>query len=108
MLLSVVEQNLSILNRMNLTITTDYDPGFLTSEFPCIGVDPANRRRPTMLRSESVEVTMPISPRSLGLLSWHDFPPYQQASDGALDKPTARNRSRVRNNLIVKRNLVKS
>jgi hypothetical protein len=69
MLLSVVEQDLPVLNRMNLTIfATDSDPGFITSDFPCIWFDPADGRRPLMLRSESIEVTMQISPRSLALL----------------------------------------
>jgi hypothetical protein len=109
MLLSVVEQDLPILNRMNLTIfTTDYDPGFITSDFPCIWFDPANGRRPTMLRSESIEVTMPISPRSLALLSWQDFPLYQQASVGALDNANRTQQIACEEYLIVKRNLVKS
>jgi len=109
MLLSVVEQDLPILNRMNLTIfTTDYDPGFITSDFPCIWFDPANGRRPPMLRSESIEVTMPISPKSLALLSWQDFPLYQQASVGALDNANRAQQIACEEYLIVKRNLVKS
>lgn len=109
MLLSVVEQELPILNQMNLTIfTADDDPGFITSDFPCIWFDPASRRRPPMLRSESIEVTMPISPRSLALLSWQDFPLYQQASIGFLDNANRTQQIACDEYLIVKRNVVKS
>ena len=61
-----------------------------------------------MLRSESIEVTMPISPKSLALLSWQDFPLYQQASVGALDNANRAQQIACEEYLIVKRNLVKS
>ena len=51
---------------------------------------------------------MPISPRSLALLSWQDFPPYQQASVGALDNANRTQQIACEEYLIVKRNLVKS
>jgi hypothetical protein len=38
------------------------------------------RGRPPMLLPRTIEVTLPISPHSLLLVCWEDFPPYKAAA----------------------------
>jgi hypothetical protein len=71
---------------MNLVVfTTDDDLGFITSDHPCGYFDPDSGRRPPMLQSRTMEVGLPISPRSLVLLCWDDFPPYRAAGQPEVD-----------------------
>jgi hypothetical protein len=80
MLYKLIEDDLPVLAKMNMVVFTTDDPlGFITSDHPCVYFDPDRRRRPTDLRSRTVEVTLPVSPRSLVLLCWEDFPPYRRA-----------------------------
>ena len=73
--------DLRVLTRMNLSVlTTDDDVGFITSDFPCIWFDPQGGRFPPMLQSRTIEVTMPISPHSLAVISWQDLPHYERTT----------------------------
>ena len=75
MLLTIMEEDLPVLARMNLAIfTTEDDIGFNTSDHPCAWFDPDGGRRPPTLHARTIEVTMPVSPNSLALLCWEDLP----------------------------------
>ncbi len=81
MLASIIEEDLPVLARMNLVIfTTEDDIGFVTSDHPGVWFDPRGGRRPPMLQSRTIEVSMPVSPNSLALLCWEDFPNYKDMS----------------------------
>lgn len=81
MLVTAIEEDLSLLAQMNLVVfTTDDELGFITSDHPCAYFDPHGGSRPPMLQSRTIEVTLPVSPRSLLLLCWEDLAPYRAAA----------------------------
>jgi hypothetical protein len=86
MLPTIIEEELSVLARMNLVIfTTEDDIGFNTSDNPCVWLDHQGGRRPPMLDSRTIEVTMPVSPKSLAVLCWEDVPNYKDMALGEVD-----------------------
>ena len=85
-LLDAVEADLAVLTRMNVAVfTTEVDFGFITSDHPCTYFDPDGGRRPPMLQSRTIEVALPVSSRSLVLLSWEGFPPYRAVTPAEVD-----------------------
>jgi len=52
----------------------DLEPGFVTSDMPCVWIDPENANRPPVLRgvgvgSKTTEITLPITPKAMVILS---------------------------------------
>jgi hypothetical protein len=84
----MIEMQVPILRKMNFTLLATDDPvGFITSDSPCVWLDPALSQQPAMFRgvglgSETTEVTLPLAPKLLLLLSW-------QAKAGRLRIPAA-------------------
>jgi hypothetical protein len=76
---SMVEAQLSALLQMNLAILcTDEDPGFVTSDDPCLVHDPKAKDRPfpynvSGMAYETVELVMPLSPARTLLACWKDI-----------------------------------
>lgn len=68
---------MKIFSRMNLCIIpTDDDIGFITSDKPCVTFDPELYKMPPIWRnisfgSPTVEITLPLTPHRLALLSYH-------------------------------------
>jgi hypothetical protein len=65
-------------NMEMVILTCDCDPGFITSDCPAVWFDPEAYKRPPLFRSPglghaSIEVTMPISPSQMLVVSHHDF-----------------------------------
>ena len=86
MLVAIIEGDLPVLTRMSVVIfTTEDDTGFITSDNPCVWLDPQGGRRPPMLQSRTIEVTMPVSPGALALLCWEDVPDYKNLGLHAVD-----------------------
>lgn len=79
LLSSVLRAEVPILSQMVMTIYwTDERPGFITSDEPVVWFDPEGINRPPLYRGpalmyETVEITMPLSPRHLIALH-HDQP----------------------------------
>jgi uncharacterized protein DUF4238 len=73
--LGFVSAELPLLVQMNSTILcTESDPGFITSDAPVIWFDPEWYKKPPLYRSPSfsdprLEITMPISPNQMLLLT---------------------------------------
>jgi hypothetical protein len=109
MLPAIVAENLELLTRMNLVIfTTDDKIGFNTSDHPCVWFDPCGGRMPPMLQSRTIEVSMPISPNSLALLSWEVFPNYENMSLLQVDIANRLQQMTCDEHFIVRRNASKS
>lgn len=58
-------------------IGTTVEPGFITSDSPCVWFDPEANKRPPFYQTvglgyKTVEVTLPISPKQAILLSWNE------------------------------------
>ena len=109
MLPDIIENDLPILARMNLVIfTTEDDVGFVTSDHPCVWFDERVRRGPLSLRSRTIEVSMPVSPRSLALLCWADLPAYKSVSLPELENANRLRQASCDEYLVVRRETIKS
>jgi uncharacterized protein DUF4238 len=93
MLPPMVAAAAKLLTRFKMTVlcTTDFI-GFITSDTPCVWYDPMAHQRPPIYRSPALmysttEITMPITPSRLVVLSRHDSPLSRQyrLPDGYLD-----------------------
>jgi len=110
----VIRAQLPILCRMNLSILeTDDALGFITSDAPCVWVDPAMRattysRSTPGLGSESIEVTLPVSPSQLLLLSWRVQSGYLFTREADLNEINRRTRLHSKEHFIVRENRTKS
>ena len=77
----------NLLVRMRLTILfTASEPGFITSDTPCVWFDPELYKLPSLLRSpglgsKTIQVTMPISPNFLVLYTHYDKGGYVEVND---------------------------
>jgi hypothetical protein len=80
MMVPRIQAQTSILMKMNLSILYSISKArFLTSDNPCVFFDPESKHRPFMYRGvglgyETIEITLPITPRHTLLLSWRDIP----------------------------------
>jgi uncharacterized protein DUF4238 len=109
MLLPAIAEDLPVLARMNLCIfTTEDDVGFITSDHPCVWYDPSRRRGQTALRARTIEVTMPVSPNSLALLCWEDFPDYENLMPLGVDDANTLRQRACEEYFVVRRNATKS
>jgi hypothetical protein len=87
-----------ILAQMHLAVlTTDSAPGFITSDDPLAVYDPTAYRRPPMYRSpglshQHVEVTLPLAPNRLLILTWERLAPdtYFGVPDRLVDETNRR------------------
>lgn len=76
---AVLSAEVPILSQMVMTIyCTDNSPGFITSDNPVVWFDAEGPNRPPMLQGpallyETIEITMPLSPRHLVAIH-HDQP----------------------------------
>jgi hypothetical protein len=108
MLLAIIKKDLPVLTQMKLVIfTTEDDIGFNTSDHPCVWFDPEGGRRPPTLQPRTIEVTMPISPNSLGLLCWEDFPNYKNMTLFEVDNANRLQQMACDEYFVVRRNATK-
>jgi hypothetical protein len=108
MLSTIIEEVLPVLIQMNLVIfTTEDDIGFITSDNPCVWFDPQGGRRPPMLQSRTIEVSMPVSPKSLALLCWENFPNYRSTRLFEVDEANFLQRLACHEYFVLRRNLTK-
>lgn len=93
---------------MNLTVLeTDDSLGFITSDAPCVWVDPEMHTWPPHMQNpglakESVEISLPISPNQLLLLTWRTPPGYASLSARGLDEVNRRTRWHAREHFVVR------
>lgn len=108
MLPQIVEKDLPVLARMNLVIfTTEDDIGFVTSDHPCAWFDERAGRRPSMLQSRTMEISMPVSPRSLALLCWENLPSYRSMSPAEVDNANRLQQLNCDEYLVMRRDATK-
>jgi hypothetical protein len=109
---SVIAQT-NLFTPMNLSfLCTNNDPGFITSDAPCVWFDPEAYRRPAFYRSPglmypSIEITLPISPKYMALISWSKLDSYIDVTDRIVDDLNRRTRCYADEHFIVKRNFTK-
>lgn len=95
--------------RMHIVVLrTDEPVGFITSDDPCVWMDPDANTRPPLLRSPNVrsrdfELTMPISPQQIVMLNWQ-ISAYATANQQIVDELNRRTRYHCDETFIVCRN----
>ena len=108
----MISSQLRIFRRMKLGILFhDFKPGFITSDTPCVWFDPESYKYPVLFRSPglgmaSIEVTLPISPRQMVIISHQDnlegyIPLYRST---VVDELNRRTRFHCDEYLVVSRN----
>ncbi|GAB6172674.1 hypothetical protein JCM15765_21520 [Paradesulfitobacterium aromaticivorans] len=96
------KMHMSILN-------TDDEVGFITSDNPCVWFDPEAYKRPPFYRSvglgyEKVEVTLPVSPKQLIIISHTPLPLYISVQRKSVDSINRKTRFLANEHFIVNRN----
>ncbi len=90
LLLPAIEVTAEILAKMNahFLYLEDSKVGFITSDNPCLYLDPLNPGLYSGLGSHSIELTFPISPKMLAIFFWGDpqHCPYKLAYTPATDE----------------------
>lgn len=89
-------------------LCTDEDPGFITSDDPCTWHDPEGYKRPPMFRGPALmyrttEVTLPLTPQRLLLISHHSLPRSRDISRAVVDNQNAKVRFYCDSTLVVRR-----
>jgi hypothetical protein len=80
-----------MLFKMPMSIlVTDDELGFVTSDNPCVWNVPNAQRMPPGLRhpslsQPSIEITLPLTPQHLLLISYHTYPPYVDVKRATVD-----------------------
>ncbi|KVN89260.1 DUF4238 domain-containing protein [Burkholderia ubonensis] len=111
MMAPVLRTTVPILLRMDLAIySTSDETGFITSDRPCTWFDPEAYKMPPFFRSpalgsETIEVTMPISPQQCLCLNWQGYAGYLDASKLLLDEFNRRHRFHCKNQYVVRNDL---
>jgi len=81
-----------LLFEMPMTImVTDDELGFITSDTPCVWFNPQLYKLPPFFRSPGlaqpdIEVTLPLTPRHMLLISHRKYPPYIDVKQNAVDE----------------------
>lgn len=93
-------------------LDTDAQPGFITSDNPCVWSDPEAYKRPPFYRTpgliyESIEITLPISPQQVILLNRKGFKGYNTVNENAVDTLNRITRFNTCEHFIVNRNCKK-
>jgi hypothetical protein len=106
----------NILAKMNFNILyTSTQPGFITSDSPCVVFDPELYNRPFTMRSlglgyPSVQVTFPLSPQLMICFYWDDLPikdSFIEISNLALDDFNRRTRFFCKEYFIVNKQVTR-
>lgn len=99
---------------MDLSVLSTEDPvGFITSDAPCVWFDPDAYARPWLFRAPglgwpSIEVTLPVSPRQLILLSRSGRRGYYRITDTILDELNRRTRGHANLSFVVNQDATKA
>lgn len=110
MMPSILRGVTPVLMKMNMLILTTEDPvGFITSDAPVTWFDPESYKRPPFYRSpglgsQTVEVTMPLSPNQCLIFAWHCPNGYGEASEVALNELNRRHRALCEKRYVVRSN----
>ncbi len=115
MLLPTIKAEARIYPRMTFAVLcTDSSPGFITSDNPVAWFDPEAWRRPPMWRSrglgcQTIEVTLPISPRQLMVLCWDKTlqSEYLDVPETTVDEANRLTRAHAREHFVVGANIVR-
>lgn len=87
----------ALLMRLDLVVLTSSRLSFITSDNPCVWFDAEGYKRPPMFQGpalmyESIEISLPVSPRQLILLNRRGQSGYVDVPEGVVDEYNRRTR----------------
>lgn len=96
-MLPFIKAEVPLLTRLDYVVVTSHSGGFITSDSPCVWFDAEACKRPPMYQSpalmyESIEITLPISPRQVILLNRRGLNGYLSARPRIVDELNRRTR----------------
>lgn len=113
-LISYIVTQTELFFPMNLRILcTENDPGFITSDAPCVWYDPEAYNRSAFYRSPGlmfpkIEITLPISPGYMAFLTWSTkINTYIDVPDRVVDELNRRTRFFAEQYFVVRRQITK-
>lgn len=98
MMAPIINTVTPLLFRMDLALFfVSTEPGFITSDHPCVWFDPESYKRPPLLQgaglgSRTVEVSLPLSPGFLAYLNWQGVNGYIEANEKVVNEFNRRTR----------------
>jgi Protein of unknown function (DUF4238) len=113
MLSSMIVAEAPLLTKLDFAIyETDDDLGFITSDHPCTWFDPEAYKRPPIWRGpalmyETIEISLPISPKQCILLNRCGIGGYREVGIGWVDDLNRRCRFRADEYFVARRNQTK-
>ena len=103
-----------LLMRLDLAVLTCSDnmPGFITSDNPCVWFDAEACKRPPLFQSpalmyESIEITLPVSPRQIVWLNRRGRNGYFPAGESLVDQLNRRTRFSCVNHFVNNTNAIR-
>jgi hypothetical protein len=101
-----------LLTRLDCLVLTSAGPGFITSDHTCVWFDSeAYKRRPfyqaPALIYESIEITLPVSPRQLVLLNRRGLSGHRDVPERAVDELNRRTRFQCAEYFVSRSNATK-
>jgi hypothetical protein len=97
MLPPMVGEATPLLARLDFLVLVSAGAAFITSDHPCVWFDPEGYKRPPLYQApaliyESIEITLPVSPRQLILLNRKGLWGYRDVSERVVDEYNRRTR----------------
>jgi hypothetical protein len=97
MLPTIVRTEAPLLARLDFLVLTSSVGGFITSDSPCVRYDPEAYRRPPLYQApalmyESIEISLPVSPRQLIVLNRRGLSGYGEVRESIVDEFNRRTR----------------
>jgi Protein of unknown function (DUF4238) len=105
-----ISTQVALLSHMNLAILwTDDSLGFITSDAPCVWFDPDWHNQPAFYRAPSlasptIEISLPLSPTHLLLISHSGPTGYRKIPMQGLDEINRRTRFHAKDTFVVNHN----
>ncbi|MGM0652618.1 MAG: DUF4238 domain-containing protein, partial [Bacillota bacterium] len=112
MLYISIKVQLELFLPMNLSfLLTENSPGFITSDAPCVWFDPEAYKKPAFYRlpgvaDRNIEITLPLSPNIMALLSWRSCDTYINLDGKDVDNLNRRTRVHADEYIVVNCNYV--
>lgn len=112
MMLPMISAEADLLAKLDFAIlTTDTQPGFITSDSPCGWFDPEAYKRPPIYRApalmyETIEISLPISPSQCIFLNRQGYDGYHSVGKDLVNESNRRQRFNAATSFIVNQNHV--
>jgi hypothetical protein len=112
MLATQIRTSTPLLVRLDCLVLNSAGPAFITSDYPCVWFDPEGYKRPPLfdapgLMYESIEISLPVSPRQLIVLHRRGITGYIDVPENWVDEYNRRTRFQCSEYFVSNSNVTK-